>query len=67
MFQVTYNSEHTCSHTATSNKYNNSNNLPQLSYRNNEGVTIPTSPVMTEQEQGPLSLVEVSTLCLDIA
>ena len=67
MFQVTYNSEHTCNHTTTSNKYNNDNDLPHLSYSNAEGVvTIPTSHAMKEQEQGPLpSLVEVSTLCLD--
>ena len=63
MFQVTYNSENTCRHTTTSIKYNNSNNVPQLSYCNNEGVTILTSPAMTEQQQGPLSLAEVSTLC----
>jgi len=67
MFQVTYNSEHTCNHTTTSNKYNDDNDLPHLSYSNAEGVvTIPTSHAMKEQEQGPLSsLVEVSTLCLD--
>ncbi|CAO2152235.1 unnamed protein product [Urochloa humidicola] len=66
MFQVTYNSEHTCSCTTIANEYINTD-LPQLSYCNNDGTISPIGDTVIKHEQEGLQphLAEVSTVLLD--
>ncbi|RCV37885.1 hypothetical protein SETIT_8G098700v2 [Setaria italica] len=65
MFQVTYNSEHTCNCTTAANTYIKSD-LPQRSYRDNNGTISQMGDAMIRQEQGLLPpRAEVSTVFMD--
>ncbi|RCV37887.1 hypothetical protein SETIT_8G098900v2 [Setaria italica] len=67
IFQVTYNSEHTCNCTTAANKYIKIDvPRPHLSSCNPNGMISPMADAMIDQNQGVLPpLVEVSTVFFD--